>query len=277
MSISTRSGVRTTPGRARSGPSWASVTRGRGAEQQRRASARRRRCRRRRARGALPLPAVTGRAAVGAGRLASIARGSRTTISLPRPGPSLKRAHRAAVHLDQAAHHGETDAQAALRAVESARLLHEEIEGPIEQERRHPDAVVAHAHHRFAALDGRLRARRAPGVRVLRRVVEEVREHLDQAGRIRVDEDRARRARSLDRRLLFFASSGRLTSIARRRISRAVDRLLAQLDLPWLTRETSSRSSSRRFMCSTCRAMTVRQFAGSSVARFPAGAEPRRR
>ena len=102
-----------------------------------------------------------------------------------------ERSNRPAVQLDQAAYHREADADSALGAVQRARVLHEQVEGPLEQVGRHPDAPVAHPHDRLAILDRCLDLDRAAGARVLRGVVQQVAEHLDQARRIGVDEDRA--------------------------------------------------------------------------------------
>ena len=60
--------------------------------------------------------------------IASGASGSSTTNSLPWPRPSLLADTRAAVQLDQAAHDRQPEAEAALRAVERLRLLHEQVE-----------------------------------------------------------------------------------------------------------------------------------------------------
>ena len=56
------------------------------------------------------------------------ATGRRTVNSLPRPGPSLWRVDRAAVHLDQPLDQRQADAQAALRALERAVHLGEHLE-----------------------------------------------------------------------------------------------------------------------------------------------------
>ena len=73
------------------------------------------------------------------------ASGNLTTNALPRPGPSLNARTESAVHLHQDLDHGQTDAQPALRPVEGASLLDEQIEGPSDELRAHAHSVVAHA------------------------------------------------------------------------------------------------------------------------------------
>ena len=119
-------------------------------------------------------------------------RGRRTTNSLPWPGPSLCGLDRPAVHLDQPPHERQADAQPALRPVERAVRLREQVEHARQHVRRDADAGVADADDAPAPSVSRsaLSQMRPPGVGVLGRVVEQVGEHLGQPGRVAVHPDR---------------------------------------------------------------------------------------
>jgi hypothetical protein len=66
-----------------------------------------------------------------------------------------ERLHAAAVHLDQAAHQGQPDAQAALPTAAVAVHLHEQIEHLAQQGGRDADAVVAYRDHGLRAIGPR--------------------------------------------------------------------------------------------------------------------------
>ena len=135
------------------------------------------------------------------------------------------------MQLDQVPDHREADADSALGAVERARVLHEQIEGPLQQVGGHSDAPVAHAHDRLAILDRRLELDRAAGLRVLRGVVQQVAEHLDHARQIGVDEDRG--AGAGHRQPLLPLRHQRLAHLGGPlQDRREIEHLAAQRDLP---------------------------------------------
>ncbi len=110
-----------------------------------------------------------------------------------------------AVQLDEAAHERQADPEAALRAIDRALDLREEFEDPRMQRGRDADPRVAHADERFlpavGSPDGLQRhPDRAPGRGELRRVVEQVADHLREPGQIPGDLHRLRR--QVDRELL---------------------------------------------------------------------------
>ena len=121
----------------------------------------------------------------------------------------------AAVHLDQPAHQRQADAQPALRAVERAVDLGEQVEDarqhlggmPMPVSRTRMTASSSSALHREGD--------RAAFLGVLGGVVEQVAEHLGQPHRVAVDAQRL--ARQRDGQLVPFGSiSGRLVSTAAR-------------------------------------------------------------
>src|SRR5438477_459576 len=67
-----------------------------------------------------------------------------SSVALGHDGPAM--------HPDQPLHDRETDAEAALRAVEGTLALREEVEDPRQEVRRQPHPVVAHAQYRLLAL-----------------------------------------------------------------------------------------------------------------------------
>ena len=95
--------------------------------------------------------------------------GRRTMNSLPWPGPSLWTLTAAAVQLDELTHQRQTNAQAALRAVQRAAHLREQVENAAQHVRLDADAVVAHAQHRLVSLAARRQADSAAAVGVLGR------------------------------------------------------------------------------------------------------------
>ena len=91
--------------------------------------------------------------------------------------------------LDEHPHQHEAHAESSRRAIRGALSLNEQVEGPRQQLWRHPDTVIAHRDHRLAALRGRDDRELPTGVSVLRGVVDQVPEHLDQTHRIRLHHD----------------------------------------------------------------------------------------
>ena len=107
-----------------------------------------------RRRGARRRPPAPGCAAV-----AAAATGRRTTNSLPLPGPSLCASTRAAVHLDQPLHQRQADAQPALRALQGAVDLGEHLEDAGQHLGRDADAGVPDPDHAPARPPARRSAR----------------------------------------------------------------------------------------------------------------------
>lgn len=97
------------------------------------------------------------------------------------------------MQLDEVPDHREADADAALGPIERARILNEQVEGALEQVGGHADTLVAHAHDRVLVLHRQRDVDGGAWFRVLRGVVQEVAEDLDQTRRIGVDEDRVAR------------------------------------------------------------------------------------
>ena len=181
----------------------------------RRASPPRRDCRRRSAsarRGQRLRRGVRRLAPRGAARRAAVS----TTNSLPRAEPSLSRLDRAAVHRHQAAHQRQPDAEAALRAAARAIDLREHVEHRRQAARRAMpmplSRTVTTARSPCRVTRDARSARRAFGV--LRRVVQQVREHLRQPHRVAVDATAARRAARRVARGRRRRAAGRLVSIA---------------------------------------------------------------
>ena len=96
----------------------------------------------------------------------------------------------AALHLDQPSHEREADAEAALRAVERALELRERLEHHRQRARGDAHAGVAHAEHGIATFVRQLDLDLAARVRVLRRIVDQVAEHLREAREVAADADR---------------------------------------------------------------------------------------
>ena len=139
-------------------------------------------------------------------------------------------AHAAAVHLDDLPHQREPDAEPAVGAVEGAVDLGEEVEDVAQHLRRNADPVVAHRDHRLVLLGMELEPD-APAFRgVLGGVVEEVADHLGQAGGVALHLERARRQRH--HQLLAARVDQRPRGLDRARDHRGeVDRLALQRDL----------------------------------------------
>ena len=72
----------------------------------------------------------------------TLTRGKRTTNSLPFPGPSLLRGHRAAMSFDEVPYDREAEAQAALRSIDGLPLLHEEVKYARQDFRRDAHACI---------------------------------------------------------------------------------------------------------------------------------------
>jgi hypothetical protein len=90
----------------------------------------------------------------------------------------------AAVQLYQAAHDAQAETQAALGAIDAARLLHEHVEDLRQHLLGDAHARVAHAHHYFALLARRGDVDASSWLRVLGGVGQEIRERLRQPGRV---------------------------------------------------------------------------------------------
>src|SRR6185312_2461952 len=136
----------------------------------------------------------------------------------------------AAMQLHEAAHEGEPDAEAALRVHAAPRKLREHLEDTGEHRRRDADAVVAHADRRARAQALGADPDVAARARVLRGVVEEVREHLREPRKVGLEPDRL--GRKLHAELVPAALDQRTARLERdaHRIAQ-LDALLAQLDL----------------------------------------------
>ena len=95
-----------------------------------------------------------------------------------------------AVHLDEVPHERQADAQPALRPAVGRVRLDEQVEDPGQHLRRDADARVAHAEHSLTALlfDGQTDA--AVRLGVLGGVGQEVTDHLRQADRVRLQQER---------------------------------------------------------------------------------------
>ena len=188
---------------------------------------------------------------------AATATGRRTVNSLPRPGPVAGGLDRAAVHLDQPLHQRQPDAQAALRAVERAIDLREEVEHLGQHLRGNADAGVAHAEHRLLPFPRRGNPDRAALRRVLGGVVEQVGEHLRQPGLVGVDAQRLARDMPPSSWWLPASISGRLVSTALLHDCWPARGICSSRRiLPRVMRDTSSRSSTSRTRCVTWRSIT---------------------
>lgn len=116
--------------------------------------------------------------------------------SLPFPGTCAARAHGAVVHLDEAAHDRQPEAEAARRAVQCLRLLHEDIEHLLEHLRGDSHAFIAHAQLDARTGAARVHADRGAWVAVFGGVGEEVHQHLREP--LRVGKDQQPRGRHVD-------------------------------------------------------------------------------
>ena len=189
----------------------------------------------------------------------------------PCPSPSLRRVDAAAVHLDQAADQGQADAEPPLGAVERAVGLGEQVEDAREQLRGDPDAGVADPDDRLVALSAGLQRDPAPRLGVLGGVVQQVGEDLLEPGRVglagarlRGERDRQLVAAGLDQRPGGLDGAG--DGLARGRPAPC-----GAGSCRVLIRETSSRSSTSRARCRTCRSAIVRRLLGRPASSAPSG------
>ena len=97
--------------------------------------------------------------------------------------------------LDQAADDGEPDPETALGSIRRLVALHEQVEHRREPIGTDPTAVVANADHHLRALAPAFHLDMATRVRVFRRVLQQVRNHLRKTHHIALDEERADRHR----------------------------------------------------------------------------------
>ncbi len=97
----------------------------------------------------------------------------------------------AAMHLDEALDDAKADAETALRAIERAIALHEEIEYARLQLGRDADAIVADRDQRAAAVFAHFEMDLAAAIAVLHRIGQHVRDALHETRRIAVDAQRA--------------------------------------------------------------------------------------
>ena len=184
--------------------------------------------------------------------------GSRTTKSLPMPGPPLRATIDAAVHLHEAPRQGQADAQPPWeRSRDRSTCVNmSKIRGsisagmpmPVSRTRddRLPPVPLAPSSQM-----------RPPRCGVLRGVVEQVRDDLRQPRQVAVQEDRLARRASTRSSWPHASMSGRLVSTAACRTSASSMRLLAQLELvAGDARQMSRRSSMRRVICCIWRSMT---------------------
>ena len=94
------------------------------------------------------------------------------------------------MQLGQAAHQGQPDAEAAVRAVEVALALHERLEYAADQVRRHAGAVVGDGEYRLVALLRHAHGDGSARGSVFEGVADEVGDDLLDAGEVRVHPDR---------------------------------------------------------------------------------------
>ena len=201
------------------------------------------------------------------------ARGSRTTNSAAPAGALAEGLHRAAVHLDQPAHQRQADAQAALRAVERSLSLHEQVEDAPSRSARDADAVVAHDDDRLVLSGVAASVMWPPAAVYLAALLS----RLQNTCARRVGSARQLGRRGTERELVPLRVDQRPAHLDRlRRAAPSSSGCLRSSIFPWLTRETSSRSSSRRFMCCTCRSITSRAVLDSRSVPAAAVESPRR-
>ncbi len=186
--------------------------------------------------------------------------GRRTTNSLPWPEPGAGGADAPAVQLDQLPDQGQPDPQPPLGAVERAVRLGEQVE---DRAAAAPARCRSRCRGRgsggLVLAAGRPASIRPPRLGVLGGVVQEVRKDLLQPGRVRLqrhgliagDSPTARGGGRLDQR-----PCGLDGAVDDRRAARHGS--LRSWILPRLIRETSSRSSTSRVRCRTCRSATSR-------------------
>ena len=167
-----------------------------------------------------------------------------------------------AVQLDQAPDQGQADPQPPLAAVERAVGLGEQVEDAREQLRGDPDAGVADPDERLVPLAPGLERDPAPRLGVLGGVVQQVGEDLLQPGRVGLERDRlVGRARPTARGGGPRSAAGPSRRRGRRPRARSTGPLRSWI-LPLLIRETSSRSSTSRARCRTCRSAIVARLLG---------------
>ena len=123
----------------------------------------------------------------------------------------------------------------------------------------HARAVVAHLHHRLAVLDRRRASVMCPPTSVY---FAALLSRFANTWTMRVGSASSGSSslRQRQRQLLPLLGDQRPADLDRLQQQRRPARRAACCSsiLPWLTRDTSSRSSSSRFMCCTCRSMTAR-------------------
>ena len=185
--------------------------------------------------------------------------GTRSTNSLPFPGPSLARLDVAAVQLDQAAHDREAEAEAALRPVEGLALLHEQVE--------HIGSISAEMPMPVSRTRERDVRRLAPGRRPRSGRPDRCTSPRWSAGSrrpARAASDRRRRRRpaagtsATSSLVALLEAAGSPSRPPWRRCRRSRRARVRSSILPRVIRETSSRSSTSRTRCLTWRSMIVR-------------------
>ena len=185
---------------------------------------------------------------------------------LPRPGPSLETRDAPAVHLDELLDHGQPDAQPPLGPGRRTVPLGEQVEDAREQVGPDADARVGHPDDRVARLPRGLHLDPAARLGVLGRVVEQVDQDLLEPDRVGLELDRLGGER--EAKLVPALVDQRADGLGRRADDGRPARRAAGRSwiLPRLIRETSSRSSTRRVSCRTCRSMTSRHQSWTSSA-----------
>src|SRR6185436_19030911 len=100
------------------------------------------------------------------------------------PGAFAARLDTAAVQLRNPLYQRQADPQPALRAIETALALHEQVEDPRQQLRLEAEPRIAHAEHSLARLAAHAHLDAAGRRRVLDRIGQQICEHLIDARRI---------------------------------------------------------------------------------------------
>ena len=187
--------------------------------------------------------------------------GRNTRNSLPRPRPSLRASTLPPCSSTSDRTIDEAEAEAALRTVERLPLLDEQVEHPGQHRGRMPMPVSRTADARALALaPARDRDRdRSRGVYFAALVSRFANTCASRSGSPSTTRPGGT---STARRCARCSSSGLASSIALLDHLREVDPAGARATtIPRVMRETSSRSSTRRTTCSTCRSMIARSFA----------------
>ena len=117
------------------------------------------------------------------------------------------------MHLHQASHQSQSQAQTALRMVERMVDLGEQVENLREHLGGNADAGVANPEHDLGSLDSDAQADLSAGLGVLGRIVQEVGEDLGHPDRVGLDKHRAG-GKAIDRRWCCCSMVGRLVSTA---------------------------------------------------------------